>query len=124
MSRRNGHKHRALIHTGKLHASHPNMLQCLGLDCPHDGCAVRLAAEVEYRVRQVVDIYGKITGNQFKPDGDLKTEFLLWRSMILRHKGGDFRHTEKEYRAMGVNMQWSLDLNCKLKGQSPKKLDL
>lgn len=53
----------------------------------------------------------------------LDSDVLLWRTMVIRHKKGDFRNTEDELKSTKRIADWTLQVKCALTGQKYKPLD-
>jgi len=98
MSRRNGRRHINLLVRSQR-------------------AEVDLAFQVEERFKTVCELYWRTHQTDLIPTKDLDGDMLRWRTMVVRHKAGDFRHTEAELKSVKVIAQWTLDINCDLRGQ-------
>ena len=68
------------------------------------------------------ELYQKEHQMNLVPPQSLENDIFKWRTMSVRHRNGDIRHTEAEYESLKVIAQWTIDVNCKLRGQDPKKV--
>ena len=102
MTRRNGKPKK--IHLDRLQKSSPDDRQ--------------LIVELEKRFLTVCELYGRKSGG-LTPDipEHIKKEMVRWRQMAVRHQKGDFRHTPSEMLSVRTVCQWTVDLNCDLRGQ-------
>lgn len=83
---------------------------------------IALAFEVSKRALEVGDLYRNRTGLQLQMPPDMVPDFKLMQAMVSRHQKGDFRHTVDEKLALKSVAQWTLDMNCDLRGQPRKNL--
>jgi len=82
-----------------------------------------LLVEMQPRFLAICELYGRAFGGQpLQIPKDLEPHFIRWRQVTVRHRGGDIRNTESEWKSMKLIAQWIIDVNCKLRGQRPKKL--
>jgi hypothetical protein len=84
---------------------------------------VDFAFQVEVRFKIVCELYTRHHQSVLVPPKDLDKDLLKWRQMIVRHKNGDFRHTDAEYESTKAIAQWTLDVNCDLRGQPRIQMD-
>ena len=105
MTRRNG----KLLHSGKLHRSRIDDIE--------------LCRAVQERFLQLCKLHLTATGEELPIPGSLDRDFLRWRAMAVRHKRGDFRHTEAELRSVKAVAQWTVDEKAKLQGREPEKIE-
>lgn len=104
MTRRNGR-----IHTDVL--------------VPSSADAIAMAQAVEERFLELCRAYLGYRGQELPIPKSLDKDFLRWREMRVRHKRGDFRHTDRELNSLRTIAQWTLDVNSGLRGQPLKKLE-
>lgn len=90
---------------------------------PSDKNEVELCIAVEERFKDLLHTYLRVKHVQLHPPKSLEKEMLLWRTMAVRYKSGDYRHTEDEMMALKTIAQWTVDENCKLRNQPPKKIE-
>ena len=89
---------------------------------PSDEDLVKLGQAVETNFKDVMDTHVRLMGFGLIPQSEIQNDMLLWREMVMRHNKGDRRHTDSEKRATRQVAQWTLDVNCWLRNQEPKKL--
>lgn len=78
---------------------------------------------VEYRFNDLCAVYFREKGMELFPPKHLDKDMFLWRTMAVRHKSGDYRHTDDEIKSLKNVAEWTLQENCKLKGQEYVPLD-
>ena len=105
MAKKNGQK----IHTNMLQPSTQDM--------------VALALAVEERFLDLCAAHRRIKGVEIRIPPSLDRDLLLWRTLRVRHKKGDFRNTDDEKKATRRVAEWSLEQNCLLRGQTYKKIE-
>ncbi len=103
MSRRNG-KH-----------IHGNQLK------PSTSDHVALGIAIDDRFPVFCHRYEKTTGNQFVWSQSMDKDVLRWRQMRVRHKSGDYRHTDAELISMQLIAQFTVSENEKLCDQPASK---
>jgi hypothetical protein len=81
----------------------------------------RLAEAVEQRFLDLCGAWLRVKGVELIPPKSLNREMFLWRTMRVRYRSGDCRHTEAELRATKAIAQWTLDCQCELRNQ-PKQI--
>lgn len=89
---------------------------------PSTADTVALAQAVEERFVEVCSTYLRVRGDLLTPPAGLNQDMLRWRQMRVRHKRGDFRNTEAEIQSVRTIAQWTVDINCKIRNQEPKKI--
>lgn len=99
MNRRNGKP----IHSNKLVVSKPD--------------DIALCTAVEDKFINLCNIHINITGIQLVIPPSLISDMLNWRRMAIRHRKGDFRHTETEKKSLRTVAEWTLVTNAKLRNQ-------
>lgn len=82
---------------------------------------IELFRAVEERFVRLLNTWERIRGERLVPPSSLDREMLLWRTMAIRFKKGDFRHTAGEFKAMTIVAQWTVDTNKVLRGQPLEK---
>lgn len=78
---------------------------------------INLGIAVHERFLRVCEDWKTIRLEEIKIPFDLDPDILLWRTMMVRFKAGDFRNTRSELDATKVVAQWTVDVNAKLRGQ-------
>ena len=96
---------------------HSNALQSSDPD------TIQVSDAVEYRVKEVGSTYFREKGMELFIPKHLDKDMFLWRTMAVRHSAGDYRHTEDEKKSLKNVAEWTLEENCKLKGQEYVPLD-
>ncbi len=83
---------------------------------------IELCAAVESRFLDVCGLFLRIKGEPLVPPDDLDGSLFSWRKMAVRHKSGDYRHTDSEFRSLQAVAQWTLDVNTSLRNQESKTI--
>ncbi len=78
---------------------------------------IALALAIETRFLDLCGAYFRIRGVQLKIPPVMKSAFLKWREMLLRHQSGDFRNTKSELTATREVANWTHRSNCILRNQ-------
>jgi len=94
---------------------HNNLLR----KATHDEMSLCLA--VDQRYRKLCRTHAAVRGESLAPPASLDKEMLAWRTFFVRISDGDLRVSEDEIRCLRAVAQWTVDLNCELRGQ-PKVL--
>ena len=81
-----------------------------------------LAQAVEDRFLDLSGAWSRVRGVSLPIPESLNYDMLRWRTMRVRHKAGDFRNTEAELQSVKAVAQFTLDMNCDLRGQEKKVL--
>lgn len=81
-----------------------------------------LAEAVEHRFVGLCESYLRIKGVELVPPQDLDGAMLRWRSLRVRHRDGDLRHTMAEMQATREVAEWTVRENAKLRNQSIPQL--
>jgi len=84
---------------------------------------VALGDAVEHRFLNLCQSWLRIRGECLPIPNDIDSAMLLWRRMMVRHKQGVLLNTDDEERALKLLAQWTVDMNCDLRGQDRKKLE-
>ena len=82
-----------------------------------DQDTIALAMSIETRFLDLCGAYFRIRGVQLKIPPVMKSAFLKWREMLLRHGSGDFRNTKSELIATREVANWTHRANCILRNQ-------
>ena len=82
---------------------------------------VDLGIAIDQRFLILCDKYERKTGNLLFFPESMNQDVMRWRQLRVRHKQGDYRHTEAELRSMQTVAQWTLDVHNQVCGQSVKK---
>lgn len=80
------------------------------------GC-LRMSEELHERFITVLGRWKLVYGEELITPVSLNTDLFLWRTMVERHRRGDFRNTDDEYRAMKRIAEWVQEKNCCVTGQ-------
>jgi len=85
----------------------------------------KLVQDVESGFLTVCGLYGQKHGNGVSPpmSPEIRKAMVGYREAAVRHKQGDYHHKPSEWQAMKVIAQWTIDVNCELRGQPHKVLD-
>lgn len=78
---------------------------------------IALGDAVESRFLDLTHLYLRIRGVELPIPKTMDRDFLLWRTMIKRHRAGDFRFTDSEKKAVRAIAEWTLKINCDLRNQ-------
>jgi len=81
---------------------------------------VALGVAVDEKFLVLCKRYLDVTGNQLLIPQSMDRDVMRWREMRVRHKRGDFRHTEAEIKSLRAVAQWTVDVNDVICGQ-PKR---
>ena len=84
---------------------------------------IALGTAVNARFNDVLDLHFQTKGVPAPISASLDAEIRLWAGMHARHVQGDFRNTDGEKKATRAVAQWTLDMNCVLRGQEKKTLE-
>jgi len=76
-----------------------------------------LAVAVEERFIRLCNTHQHIKGVPIQIPKDLDPDILRWRQLVVRHRGGDFRHTEAERQSTKAVAEWSVRENAVLRNQ-------
>jgi len=87
------------------------------------GTWVMFGEVVESRFLDLSGSWQRVKGADIPIPHSLNPDILRWREMRVRHKRGDFRHTDAELKSTKNIAQWTLDMNADLRGQKKQKLD-
>ena len=84
---------------------------------------IMLAESIDIGFKEVVDGYLEKWQQTMEIPSDIKEAIILWRTMIVRHRMGDVRHTEAEKEAIKIVAQWTVDKQMILRNQESKKIE-
>ena len=79
---------------------------------------IALCLAVQDRFLSLSEMFERTHGYPLIPPASLDSDMLLWRTMAVRHKSGDYRHTDDEKRSLVKVANWTLEEKCKLTGQT------
>jgi len=96
---------------------HSNVLKVSG------PAIVGLGNAVTSRFLDLCGTYLRVNGVELDIPKYLDVDMFLWRTMSLRHRKGDYRNTDDEKKSVRRIADWTLQENCKLKGQEYVPLD-
>lgn len=71
----------------------------------------------------VLNTYLRVHGVELVPPRSLDRDMLLWRTVVVRYKSGDCRHTQDEYESIKRIAQWIYEIHCGLTGQKYTPLE-
>lgn len=74
---------------------------------------------VELKFNEVVALYMNQYGIIITVPEHIRKAMVLWRTVIIRHRKGDFRHTKSELKSSNEVGQWVLDEFLRLRNQPP-----
>lgn len=98
-----------VIHAKVLGASDPDL--------------VVLGEAVQQRFLDLLGSWERVRGERLIPPAELDSDMLLWRTMVVRHRKGDYRNTADEENATKRIAQWTVDKQCELRNQPRKIID-
>ena len=78
---------------------------------------VVLGIAVEERFLTLCQDYLRIKGEELPIPSDLDSDLLLWRTMLGRHRNGDYRDSMDELKATRRIADWLLKTKCDLVGK-------
>lgn len=84
---------------------------------------VELGAAVEVRFVELLATWLRDRKEKLIPPDELSVAMVHWRTMRMRHKKGDYRHTGSEEKATREVAQWTVDASCILKNQESKDIE-
>lgn len=107
MSRRNG----------RAKQRHSNALR------PSTADAIALAEAVESRFLSLTEAWKRVNGTELPIPPQIDKDLYRWRQMRVRHRQGDFRNSEAEYRSLKAVADWTVELNQILRNQPIKRVE-
>lgn len=81
---------------------------------------IHLCEAVAHRILELQGLTVRLTGMDLVIPEELRRDQVRYMRMIGRFQDGDFRHTPSEMQSLKTIAQWTVDLNCMLRGQEPK----
>ena len=97
--------------SGNGQVIHSNMLVT---STPDD---ISLCQAVEDKFKDLCNIHPKMTGVHLQIPKRLEKYMINWRTMAIRFKNGDFRHTDIEKKSLRTIAEWTLRVNARLRNQ-------
>lgn len=91
------------IHTNVLRVSRPD--------------DVTLGQAVHERFVEVLDLYLRSKDEKLVPPKMYDKDMILWRTMVMRHREGDYRNTDDELKATKRVADWTYQRKCELVGK-------
>lgn len=84
---------------------------------PSEKDTVALGHAVQERFIEVCGLWLRTKGYEIVPPIELNQDMLLWRTMCMRHKQGDYRNTEDELRSTKRIANWTLKVKKQIVDQ-------
>lgn len=84
---------------------------------------VTLAEAVEHRYLQLCEDYLRTKFEELVFPSELDNDVILWRTMRVRHKSGDFRNTLDEFKSTTRIADWTLKVRAELTKTEVKKVE-
>jgi hypothetical protein len=84
---------------------------------PSNPDEICLAEKVEENYLELSAAYQRIRGEILVFPRYIDRDVMRWRQMRVRHKSGDYRHTESELKAVKAVAQWTVDVNMVIRNQ-------
>jgi len=84
---------------------------------------VSLSASVEEKFIDLCGTYNRLKGERLPIPLSLEPDMLKWRTMRVRHKSGDFRHTEAEMRSLKMIAEWTVEVNAEMRNQKKPTIE-
>ena len=84
---------------------------------------IGLTEAVRIRFNELIPLHRQKKGTDLIVPPDLAQEYRRVIDLCRRHHRGDFRHSPDELKALKQFAQWTLDINCDLRGQERKVLE-
>lgn len=89
---------------------------------PSNPDMITLAEAVESRFLTLCEGWLRKCGVELPIPKSMDRDMLRWRQMRVRHKRGDRRNTLAEIKSMKAVAQWTVMMNCELRGQPDKQI--
>ena len=83
---------------------------------------VMLVYELIVRLADLNELFLRVKGREPVIHATLQDDLKRVDTVALRHKKGDFRHTDMEIKSVKTIAQWALDLKKELCEQPPEVL--
>jgi len=84
---------------------------------------IALGDAVEHRFLNLCQSWLRMRREELFIPSEIDSAMLLWRKMMIRHAQGVFLNTDDELQALKTVAQWTVDMNCNLRGQDHKKVE-
>ena len=104
MSKRDKKPKSELVHTNVL--------------VPSSAATVGVISTIQDRFVDTLNMYLRVRDVELVPPKDLDRDMLLWRTMVVRYKQGDYRHTADEYESAKRVADWVHKIHCELTNQT------
>lgn len=83
---------------------------------------IALAEAVESRFLKLCEGWLHKRGEKLPISKLVHRDLFRWRQMRVRHRQGDNRNTQSELKSTKAIAQWTVTMNCELRGQPDKQL--
>ncbi len=83
---------------------------------------VALGEAVESRFLTLCEGWARKRGEKLPISKSVHRDLFCWRQMRVRHRQGDNRNTLSELKSMKAMAQWTVTMNCELRGQDDKQV--
>ena len=90
---------------------------------PSDQDTIALCQEVQVRFLELCQDYLRCKNVQLAIPKDYDKDMFLWRTMAVRHRGGDLRHTKDEKSSLQRIADWTLKVKCSLVGKAYEPIE-
>lgn len=90
---------------------------------PSNPDEICLAEKVEENYLELSAAYQRIKGELLIFPRYIDRDVMRWRQMRVRHKAGDYRHTESELKAVKAVAQWTVDVQMTIRNQPAKTVE-
>ncbi len=90
--------------------------------CASTPDTIALAEAVESRFLTLCEGWLHKRGVKISVPKSIDGDLLRWRQMCVRHKKGDRRNTVSEINSTKAIAQWTVTMNCELRGQPDKQM--
>jgi hypothetical protein len=110
---------------GMLCHAYPKLSRyAVQIDRQWDVSMLEMALLLEEKFLELSGTHQRINGYPIQIPEEMRSAMVKWRTLFLRYKNSDFRHTDGERKAMAELGQWTADEYRKLRNQEPVTLDL
>ncbi len=83
---------------------------------------IALAEAIESRFLTLCEGWLKKRGKKLPISKSVHRDLFRWRVMRVRHRQGDNRNTQSELKSTKFIAQWTITMNCELRGQDDKQI--
>ncbi len=83
---------------------------------------IQLADAVEARFLNLTGTWLRVKKEELAIPQELDSAMLAWRTMLMRHRKGDFRNSAEEDRLVKLIAEWTVYMNCILRNQPAKNV--